>query len=82
MEDVGVGSKYYETAVEVGKKVAAAADGGATKGILLCGTGMGMSVIANKVAGVRAAVVENEAAAVNSRSVNDTNVLTLGGGWK
>ena len=47
--------------------------------MLLCGTGMGMSMIANKVPGIRAAVVENAEAAANSRSVNDSNVLSMGG---
>jgi ribose 5-phosphate isomerase RpiB/mannose-6-phosphate isomerase-like protein (cupin superfamily) len=82
VDDVGVGGKYYQIAREVGGRVAAAASPSTnttTKGILLCGSGMGMAIVANKVAGVRAAVVENEAAAINSRSINDSNVLTLGG---
>lgn len=69
--------KYYEIARACSEKVAAASATGA-KGILLCGSGMGMAIVANKQPGVRAAVVENEAAAVNSRSINDSNVLTLG----
>lgn len=59
MDDVGVG-KYYEVAQKAAASVAASAGG--AKGILLCGSGMGMAIVANKQPGVRAAVVENEAA--------------------
>jgi ribose 5-phosphate isomerase B len=48
------------------------------KGILICGSGIGMSIAANKVPGVRAAVVENPVAARLSREHNDANVLCLG----
>ncbi len=48
------------------------------RGILICGSGIGMSIAANKVAGVRAAVVENPVAARLSREHNDVNVLCLG----
>jgi len=47
-------------------------------GIVICGTGMGVCIAANKVPGIRAAVAENTAAAVNSKSVNNSNVLALG----
>lgn len=49
-----------------------------TKGILVCGTGIGMSIVANKHKGVRAAVVESVAAAKLSREHNDANVLAIG----
>lgn len=49
-----------------------------TLGILICGSGIGMSIAANKVAGVRAAVVENPVAARLAREHNDANVLCLG----
>lgn len=75
VDDVGVG-KYYEIAEEASAKVAT---DNSSKGILLCGSGMGMAIVANKRPGVRAAVVENKEAAINSRSINATNVLTLGG---
>ena len=52
--------------------------GEAERGILLCGTGMGMSVIANRFKGVRAAVVESVFAAKMCRAINDANVLCLG----
>lgn len=48
------------------------------QGILICGSGIGMSIAANKVAGVRAALVENPVAARLSREHNDANVLCLG----
>lgn len=49
----------------------------AHRGVLLCGTGIGMSVTANKVAGVRAALCHDELTAQMSRRHNDANVLCL-----
>jgi len=49
------------------------------KGILVCGTGMGMSVVANKVKGIRASVVFDLYTAIQSRRHLDANVLVLGG---
>jgi ribose 5-phosphate isomerase B len=54
------------------------ASGQAERGILICGSGIGMSIAANKIHGVRAAVVENPVAARLSREHNDANVLCLG----
>ena len=48
------------------------------RGILVCGTGIGMSIAANKVPGIRAALVSEVEAARLSRQHNDANVLTLG----
>jgi ribose 5-phosphate isomerase B len=48
------------------------------RGILVCGSGIGMSIAANKVAGVRAAVIGTVEAARLSRQHNDANVLALG----
>ena len=48
-------------------------------GILICGTGIGMSIAANKVKGVRSASVTNEYCAEFTRRHNDLNVLCLGG---
>lgn len=48
------------------------------KAILICGTGVGMSIVANKVAGVRAALVHNHISAIKSREHNDANILCLG----
>ena len=53
-------------------------DGTADRAILLCGTGMGMSVIANRFKGVVAAVVESVFAAGMCRTINNANALCLG----
>ncbi len=52
--------------------------GEAERGILICGSGIGMSIAANKIDGIRAAVVENPVGARLSREHNDANVLCLG----
>lgn len=52
--------------------------GEADFGILICGTGIGMQIAANKVAGVRAALAWNEETARLARRHNDANVLTIG----
>jgi len=49
------------------------------KGILICGTGIGMSIVANKFAGVRAALVNDLYSARCSREHNDANILVIGG---
>lgn len=61
------------------EKVArAVASGEADKGILICGTGIGMSMAANKVRGIRAAVVGDAFSAEATRSHNDANILCMG----
>ena len=70
----GKPSDYPDLAYLVGKAVSA---GQAEKGLLICGSGIGMSIAANKVAGVRAALVHDELTAEVSRSHNDANVLCL-----
>jgi len=67
---------YPDFAFEAAKLVAA---GGADRGILVCGTGIGMSVAANKVKGIRAALVFDLYTAIQSRKHLDANVLVLGG---
>ena len=62
----------FKVAIEVKK-------GKYNKGILICGTGIGMSVVANKVRGIRAALCSNEFIARCSREHNDSNILVLGG---
>ena len=57
---------------------AAVASGDFDRGILVCGSGIGMAIAANKVAGIRAAAVRDEASAELSRLHNDINVLALG----
>lgn len=62
-----------------GKAVAHAVAGGeCEKGILICGTGIGMSMVANKVPGVRAAVCHDCFSAQATREHNDANVLAMG----
>ncbi|HPE94999.1 MAG TPA: ribose 5-phosphate isomerase B [Bacillota bacterium] len=51
----------------------------ADKGILVCGTGIGMSIAANKQQGIRAAVVTSDFTAEMARRHNDANVICLGG---
>ena len=67
---------YPDYALQVGEAVAA---GKAERGLLVCGTGIGMAMAANKVAGVRAAFCPDLFSARLSREHNDANVLTLGG---
>ena len=57
----------------------AVAQGKADKGILICGSGIGMSIVANKVNGIRAALCLSEEMAEMSRRHNDANILVLGG---
>lgn len=67
---------YYQTAADVARRVQGH---DSVKGMLFCGTGMGVGIIANKFSKVSAATCENVAAARASRSINDSNVLALGG---
>lgn len=66
---------YPDVAFAVAKKVA---EGEFPRGILVCGTGVGMSISANKVRGVRAAVVSDTFSAKMTRAHNDANILCLG----
>lgn len=66
---------YPDFAVRVGRAVAGKK---ADRGVLLCGTGIGMAIAANKIRGVRAAVVWNKKTAVLAAEHNDANVLCLG----
>ena len=65
---------YPEVAHQVGRAIA---DGRAQRGVLICGTGIGMSIAANKIKNLRAALVHDELTAQLSRSHNDANVLCL-----
>ena len=66
---------YPDVAVAVGRAVGA---GEAAWGLLCCGTGIGMSMAANRLPGVRAAVVSDSFSARATRQHNDANVLCLG----
>ena len=67
---------YPDIAQKVGEAVAA---GNFDQGILICGTGIGMCIAANKIKGIRAALCHNTFAAQRARQHNDANVLCLGG---
>lgn len=69
------GCDYTDAAFAVGKSVAS---GESDLGILICGTGIGMSIAANKIKGVRAAVCSDTFSAKMTRVHNDANVLCLG----
>jgi ribose 5-phosphate isomerase B len=66
---------YPNIAEGVGKEVAS---GQYDRGILICGTGIGMCIAANKVKGIRAGLAVNEFMALRSRQHNDANILCLG----
>ena len=78
-EDVGTFSTesvdYPDFAEKVGEKIES---GESEKGILLCGSGIGVAIAANKMHGVRAAQAWNEETARLSRQHNNANVLTIG----
>lgn len=67
---------YPDIAQKVGEAVAS---GSFDQGILICSTGIGMCIAANKIKGVRAALCHNVFAAQRARQHNDANVLCLGG---
>lgn len=69
------GDDYPDVAFKAAKKVARQK----ARGVLICGTGIGMCMAANKVKGVRAAMAYDEASARLSRQHNDANILCLGG---
>ena len=67
---------YPEIAEKVCKEIV---NGSAEKGILLCGTGIGISMAANKIKGIRAALCSDVFSARMSREHNNANVLAMGG---
>lgn len=67
---------YPDYALPVAEKVA---QGQFDRGILICGTGIGMSIAANKVKGIRCALVHDLFSAKATRQHNDSNVLAMGG---
>ena len=87
LDERGIEYKDYGTYTEdscdyteYGKKVAhAVADGECELGILVCGTGLGISITANKVKGIRAAVCTDCFCAEMTRLHNDANILCMGG---
>ena len=73
VDDLGTGA-YYDKAGEVARRVQT--DG--AKGLLFCGTGMGVGIVANKFSGIQAAATFSQVAARCSRAINDSNVLWAG----
>jgi len=78
-EDLGTNSEesvdYPDYAESVARRVAA---GEAERGILVCGSGIGMQIAANKVPGIRAALAWNEETAKLAREHNDANIVAVG----
>ncbi|MCD6176302.1 MAG: ribose 5-phosphate isomerase B [Candidatus Cloacimonetes bacterium] len=67
---------YPDTGFEAAEAVS---NGDCERGILICGSGIGMSIVANKVAGVRATLCQTKQFAELSRRHNDSNILVLSG---
>lgn len=68
---------YPDYAAQAAKAVA---DGSCDKGIVLCTTGIGVSIAANKIKGIRCALLSDVMSARMTREHNDTNVMALGAG--
>ena len=80
VEDAGTHGEASVSYVDYGKKVAqAVSQGEYPKGILLCGTGLGMSMVANRFPNVRAALCSDIFSVKMCRQHNDANILVLGG---
>lgn len=80
MDDIGAHSiesvDYPRIGIDLAGKVS---DGTYRRGILMCGTGLGMSMVANRFAHVRAALCNDLFSAAMSRRHNDANILVMGG---
>jgi len=74
-DDAGTSVDYPDFGAAL---AAALKDGRCEKGVLICGTGIGISIAANRHAGVRAALCHDETSARLAREHNDANVLALG----
>jgi ribose 5-phosphate isomerase B len=79
VEDLGTDNGNSVDYPDFGEKVAREVSAGkAEKGILICGTGIGMSIVANKFPGVRAALVTDPFMAQMAKEHNNANILVLG----
>lgn len=79
VRDVGTNSTASVDYPDFAEAVARAVGGGEVeRGLLLCGTGIGQSIVANKIPGVRAALVHDEFTTCMSREHNDANVFCAG----
>ncbi|CAN2047488.1 Ribose-5-phosphate isomerase B [Candidatus Magnetomoraceae bacterium gMMP-1] len=80
VEDAGTYNEesvdYSDFAIKVARSVS---NGSFARGILICGTGVGMSLAANRFSGVRATLCNDLFSAVMSRQHNDSNILVMGG---
>ena len=85
-KDFGTGSKDSTDYPDWGHQASASVSSGENeRGIVVCGTGIGMSIVANKHKGVRAAVCESVTAARLARQHNNANMLAIGEritGWE
>jgi ribose 5-phosphate isomerase B len=75
-QDMDHGVPFFQVAPKAAELVASKEY---ERGILICGTGMGMAIVANKYPGIYAAVVESVYAAKKCRAINNANILTMGG---
>ena len=79
VNDFGTMSKEHIDYPDIAKKVAkAVAKGDCERGILICGTGIGMAIAANKVKGIRAAVCHDLYSAERSRKSNNAQIMAIG----
>ena len=79
VEDMGVHDRQATDYPKIAHKVArAVAEGAYSRGVLICGSGIGMSMVANRYKGVRAALCNNLYSVRMSRLHNDANILTMG----
>lgn len=80
VEDFGTSGQASVDYPDFGEKVSReVSTGKAELGILICGTGIGMSIVANKFPGVRAALINDEFTARMSKEHNNANIIVLGG---
>ena len=78
LKDIGVYSEESCDYPIIAKQAAKEAVENGIRGILICGTGIGMSIVANKIKGIRAVVCSDTTSAKLSRQHNNTNVLCFG----
>lgn len=76
IESAGKPKPYFEQAPKVARSVQS---GESQKGILICGTGQGMAIVANKHKGVYASVVDSVFSGERAKIINNANVITMGG---
>lgn len=80
LEDYGTDGEQSVDYPDFGNRIAQMIAGGAyERGILICGTGLGMSMVANRYTAIRAALCNDLFSAIMSRRHNDANILVMGG---